>query len=73
MAKWHFTDFSDIQSFVTVTHSHGKDELYVNVSGDEPRIVLSIQENDEDKGDFQLTSESAQAIFDWLKSKGIVT
>lgn len=72
MAQWHFTEYSDIQAFVTISHLAGKDELFVNVSNEEPRILLSIQENDEDKGNFQLNATTAQRLFDWLKAKGIV-
>ena len=73
MADFQFTPHNDTQAFVTVTHFLGKDELFVNVENDRAHIRLSIEQRGEEKGDIQLSAEAAQQVFDWLKSKGIVS
>jgi len=72
MPKWTFTKYSDIQACVTIETALGKGELFVNVSPDEPRVLLDIHEDEQQKAMFMLTTNTAQDLFHWLKEKGIV-
>lgn len=73
----NFRVYSNIQAFVehkvNVAGQEKKDTLFVNINNDEPRIVLSIEnETSDDNSDFLINSEHFQQIVDWLREKEII-
>ncbi len=73
MATSEFIEYSQVQAIIRVSHVMGKDELIVNVENEEPRVLLSIHDDEEETGRFLAYSPQLQQLFDWLKSKGIVS
>jgi hypothetical protein len=78
MGQQKFTEHSAIQAIIR----HGDDlfsELIVNVNKDTAYpISLRIVEHATDEGDeneisYQLSVDCAQRLFEWLRSKGVVS
>lgn len=73
MPKWSFNEYHDHQASIKIETALQEEELFIVLDKDNSKINLIIEVDGIHKGSFQLTFDTAQELFNWLKSKGAVS